>query len=198
MAGEDARWRLGAGAAVLLVLGAVAGGVAQRMLVDAQPDAILPTPVATAAADLVIDVQGAVERPGVYRLSQGARVLDALARAGGTGDDAADGALNLARPLVDGEQLIVPTLEEQAAATEAAAASGTGSAGIGVGAGGLVSLNRADQPALEGLPRVGPALAMAIIAHREEHGPFTDVAQLDDVPGIGPALLATLTPLVTL
>jgi len=189
MAGEDARWRLGAGAAVLLVLGAVAGGVAQRMVADAQPAVVVATPVATspASAAVVVDVQGAVAQPGVYRLPAGSRVLDAIARAGGTVPEAAPGALNLARPVVDGEQVLVPTEGEQ---VEAAAA--------GPEAGGLVSLNRADQAALETLPRVGPALALAILAHREEHGPFTDIAQLDDVPGIGPAMLATITPLVTL
>jgi competence protein ComEA len=190
MAGTDARWRLGAGAAVLLVLGAVAGGVAQRMVQDAAPATIVAEPVATAATELVVDVQGAVARPGVYRLPSGSRVLDALARAGGTSAEAAPGALNLARLVVDGEQLVVPTIEEAAAAPPAAASTG--------GGGALVSLNRADQAALESLPRVGPSLALAIIAHRDEHGPFTDLAQLDDVPGIGPALLATLTPLVTL
>ncbi|WP_405218368.1 helix-hairpin-helix domain-containing protein [Agrococcus sp. Ld7] len=194
MAGTDARWRLGAGAAVLLVLGAVAGGVAQRMVVDAQQAAVLPSPVATAAGDLVVDVQGAVAEPGVYRLPHGARVLDALARAGGTAENAAPGALNLARALVDGEQLIVLTVDEQAAAAVAGPASGS----VGTGPGGLVSLNRADQATLETLPRVGPTLALAIIAHRDEHGPFTDIAQLDDVSGIGPALLSSLTPLVTL
>ncbi|WP_425846429.1 helix-hairpin-helix domain-containing protein [Agrococcus sp. TSP3-2-1] len=192
MAGTDARWRLGAGAAVLLVLGAVAGGVAQRMVQDAAPATIVAEPVATAASDLVVDVQGAVARPGVYRLPSGSRVLDALARAGGTSAEAAPGALNLARPVVDGEQLVVPTVEQAAAAPQ------PGAPGSGVAAGGLVSLNQADQAALESLPRVGPSLALAIIAHRDEHGPFTDLAQLDDVPGIGPALLATLTPLVTL
>src|SRR5690606_27453000 len=180
MAGTDARWRLGAGAAVLLVLGAVAGGVAQRMVVDAQPAAVLPTPVATATAELVVDVQGAVAEPGVYRLPQGSRVLDALARAGGTIDEAAPGALNLARPLADGEQLIVPTVEEQAAAQASPEE------------GGPVSLNRSDAAALETLPGVGPSLAGAIIAHREEHGPFTDIAQLDDVAGVGPATLDRL------
>ena len=144
MAGTDARWRLGAGAAVLLVLGAVAGGVAQRMVADAQPAAVLPTPVATATAELVVDVQGAVAEPGVYRLPQGSRVLDALARAGGTADGAAPGALNLARPLTDGEQLVVPTVEEQAEVAES-----------GPEEGGLVSLNRADAAALETLPGVG-------------------------------------------
>ncbi len=187
MAGTDARWRLGAGAAVLLVLGAVAGGVAQRMVADAQPAAVLPTPVATATAELVVDVQGAVAEPGVYRLPQGSRVLDALARAGGTADGAAPGALNLARPLTDGEQLVVPTVEEQAAVAES-----------GPEEGGLVSLNRADAAALETLPGVGPALAAAILAHRDEHGPFTDIAQLDDVAGIGPTTLERLTPLVSL
>lgn len=185
--GEDARWRLGAGAAVVLVLGAVAGGVAQRMVADAQPAVVVATPVATASSEVVVDVQGAVAEPGVYRLPTGSRVLDAIARAGGTVEQAAPGALNLARPVVDGEQVLVPTQAEQA---EAAAA--------GPEEGGLVSLNRADQAGLETLPRVGPTLALAIIAHRDEHGPFTDIAQLDDVPGIGPALLASLTPLVTL
>ncbi|MGM1029928.1 MAG: helix-hairpin-helix domain-containing protein [Actinomycetota bacterium] len=185
--GEDARWRLGAGAAVLLVLGAVAGGVAQRMVADVQPAVVVATPVATASGDVVVDVQGAVAQPGVYRLPAGSRVLDAIARAGGTVEEAAPGALNLARPVVDGEQVLVPTEGEQAEAAAAAPEDG-----------GLVSLNRADQAGLETLPRVGPALALAIIAHRDEHGPFTDIAQLDDVPGIGPALLTSLTPLVTL
>lgn len=189
--GADTRWRLGAGAAVVLVLGAVAGGVVQRMVADAQPAVVAATPVATgttdAAAEVVVDVQGAVAHPGVYRLPAGSRVLDAIARAGGTVTDAAPGALNLARPVVDGEQVLVPTEGEQA---EAAAAPPE--------AGGLVSLNRADQATLETLPRVGPALALAILAYRDERGPFTDIAQLDDVPGIGPAMLATITPLVTL
>ncbi|MGY3129198.1 competence protein ComEA [Agrococcus sp. UYP33] len=188
--GADARWRLGAGAAVVLVLGAVAGGVVQRMVADAQPAVVAATPVATAStvpAEVVVDVQGAVAHPGVYRLPAGSRVLDAIARAGGTSAEAAPGALNLARSVVDGEQLLVPTEGEEA---EAAAASPE--------EGALVSLNQADQAALETLPRVGPTLALAIIAHRDEQGPFTDVAELDDVPGIGPALLAALTPLVTL
>ena len=70
----DARWRLGAGAAVVLVLGAVAGGVAQRMVADAQPAVVVATPVATASTEVVVDVQGAVARPGVYRLPAGSRV----------------------------------------------------------------------------------------------------------------------------
>lgn len=190
------RWRLGAGAAVLLVLGAVAGGVVQQVAGSVGPPPVSVTaeavdPVASDAA-LVVDVQGAVVEPGVYRLPAGARVLDALARAGGAAEGAAPGGLNLARPVVDGEQLLVPTEEE----VEAAATAAPGV--VGGAPGGLVSLNRADGPALETLPRVGPALAGAILAHREEHGPFTAVEQLDDVPGIGPALLAQLTPLVTL
>lgn len=185
--GDLARWRLGAGAAVVLVLGAVAGGVAQRMVADVQPAVVVATPVATASTEVVVDVQGAVAQPGVYRLPAGSRVLDAIARAGGTVEEAAPGALNLARPVVDGEQVLVPTEAEQAEAAAAAPEEG-----------GLVSLNRADQAGLETLPRVGPALALAIIAHRDEHGPFTDIAQLDDVPGIGPGLLTSLTPLVTL
>ncbi|WAC65701.1 ComEA family DNA-binding protein [Agrococcus sp. SL85] len=186
------RWRLGAGAAVVLVLGAVAGGVVQQVAQDVAPPpvAVSAAPAVTSAASLIVDVQGAVASPGVYTLPEGARVLDAIARAGGAAEGAAPGGLNLARPVVDGEQLLVPTEEEAAAG-----AAGTPAMG---GPGGLVSLNRADAATLETLPRVGPALAGAILAHREEHGPFTDVAQLDDVPGIGPALLAQLTPLVTL
>lgn len=187
------RWRLGAGAAVVLVLGAVAGGVVQQVAqgVAPPPVAVSAAPAATSAASLIVDVQGAVASPGVYTLPEGARVLDAIARAGGAAEGAAPGGLNLARPVVDGEQLLVPTEEEAEAGAAAMPAAGGAP-------GGLVSLNRADAATLETLPRVGPALAGAILAHREEHGPFTDVAQLDDVPGIGPALLAQLTPLVTL
>lgn len=176
------RWRIGVGAAAVLVAGAVIGGAIAAASSD---DHVVPMPsasVAAADASVVVDVQGAVEQPGVYVLANGARVLDAIARAGGATDDADTSGLNLAQPLVDGAQIIVP-VEGEAPPVEAQS--------------DLVNVNTADAATLETLPRVGPTLAAAIIAFREEHGPFTQIADLEQVPGIGPAVLAQLEPLVT-
>ena len=128
---------------------------------------------------------GAVAAPGVVRLPEGSRVVDAIAAAGGATADAQVSALNLARLLVDGEQIAVPRPGEQAAA--AARARGA--------ADGLLDLNGADEAALDALPGIGPVLAGRIVAHRED-GPFTSVDELADVAGIGPTLLERLRELV--
>lgn len=142
-----------------------------------------PTPT------LLVHVLGAVARPGIVELAPGARVVDAVGAAGGLAPDADPGGVNLARALVDGEQLVVPVL----GAEPAAAASGGAAAGDG-----RVSLNQADVAALDTLPRIGPALAQRIIDWREANGPFTDVSQLLDVAGIGDAVYSGLADLVTL
>jgi competence protein ComEA len=144
---------------------------------------------------VTVDVAGRVRRPGIVVLDAGARVVDALERAGGARPSVDLATLNLARPLVDGEQILVGV-------PGAAAAPPTGSGGVVPPAGGtaptaLVDLNLADQALLETLPDVGPVTAQAIIAWREQHGGFTAVAELLEVDGIGDATLATLTPLVT-
>jgi competence protein ComEA len=152
---------------------------------------------AGAGADttILVHVLGAVSDPGIVELAPGARVVDAVAAAGGLAGDADAGGVNLARVLVDGEQLVVPKVGE--ALPPAAAATG-GQAGAAASGGGRVSLNQADVAALDTLPRIGPALAQRIIDWREANGPFTDVSQLLEVTGIGDAVYSGLVDLVSL
>jgi competence protein ComEA len=117
-------------------------------------------------------------------------VVDAVDRAGGAREGADLTLLNLAAPLVDGQQVLVPK-EGQTVAV-----GGTGTT-TGPGGAAIVNINTADETTLETLNGVGPALATAIIQYRTEHGPFTSVDQLDDVSGIGPATLEKLRPQVT-
>ncbi len=135
------------------------------------------------SGDLYVHVLGAVEKPGLYVLDLDARLVDALAAAGGTTPDADLAAVNLARVLEDGEQVVVPA---------AGAAGGAPGSAAPPPGDDRIDLNAADQAALETLPRIGPALAERIIAWREENGRFTSVDDLLAVPGIGEKLLAGL------
>ena len=146
------------------------------------------------AAGSVVHVAGAVRRPGVYRLPAGARVQDAVRRAGGARGNSDVNAINLAAKVVDGQQVVVPSRTRAGAgggaavpAAGAAAASGTPGA-----TGPPVSLNNATAEQLDTLDGVGPATAQKIIAWRTQHGGFRSVADLGQVPGIGPKKLAAL------
>lgn len=141
-------------------------------------------------AELTIHVTGAVADPGLVTVPPGARVADALARAGDPTAEAELHLLNLARPLDDGEQIHVPREGEELPAE----ASRPGNAGDH---GGPVDLNRADAAVLETLPGIGPARAAAIIEHRDAHGPFAEPGDLRDVPGIGEATFQRLAEEVT-
>lgn len=160
-------------------------------------------PSAGPASSVVVHVVGAVDRPGVCELPPGARVADALEAVGGTRADADVEGVNLARPLVDGEQIRVPRVGEEPAdpPPEAAdgAAHGTGGgqpAGSDAG-GGTIDLNTADAQALETLRGIGPVTAQAILDHREAVGRFDSVDELLDVTGIGDATLAAIRDSVT-
>ncbi|MBD8609391.1 helix-hairpin-helix domain-containing protein [Frigoribacterium sp. CFBP 13729] len=217
------RWRLGVGAVVVLVLAVLAvtvavsatasrGGAGETAITSRPTPADAPSGAADPSAapgapgsPVFVHVHGRVALPGLYELASGARVVDVVAAAGGFADDAEQGAVNLARPLVDGEQLYVP------AVGEAAAAGPGGGAGAGVGAGAgsavgggasgpgaaLVDLNSADAAALETLPGVGPATSAAILEWRRQKGAFRSVDDLLGVSGIGEKTLAKLSPLVT-
>ncbi|MEZ5101989.1 MAG: ComEA family DNA-binding protein [Thermoleophilia bacterium] len=137
-------------------------------------------------AEVVVDVAGAVREPGLYRLPEGSRVHDAIARAGGPTRRASVAGVNLAAPLVDGTQIVVPTRQEANDAQSAA----------GEAAPGPVRLSTATVEELDALPGVGPVTAQKIVAYREEHGPFRSVDDLDVIPGIGPARLEQLRDLV--
>ena len=188
-----ARRSLGVGAAIVLVLAAAAtsvvvGVVRTSATSDAVGEPVAVSAAAPAPASVYVHVFGAVVRPGLYRLDDGARVVDVIASAGGLAPDADESAVNLARRVSDGEPLRVPVIGEALA---------TGETAPGVASDGRVNLNTADVSALDTLPRVGPAIAERIIQWREDNGPFTSVDDLLSVPGIGDKMLASLRDLVT-
>jgi len=152
-----------------------------------------PEPPAAQHAGVVVHVAGAVERPGVVELPAGSRVAAAVDAAGGALGDAELSAVNLARLVVDGEQVYVPRAGE---ALPGAAPPGPPTpAGTPAGSGdppGVVDLNTADLATLDTLPGVGPAIAQRILDWREAHGPFHSVDELLEVSGIGPATLERL------
>lgn len=144
-----------------------------------------------ASATVTVDVAGRVRRPGIVVLDEGARVTDALEAAGGVRRGVDLTSLNLARVLVDGEQIVVG--RRGAAGPPASGAPGAAPGSPGV----PVNLNLAGQAELEALPQVGPVTAAAIIAWRDEHGGFTSVEELLEVDGIGPKTLEQLADHVT-
>ncbi|MFJ4845143.1 MULTISPECIES: helix-hairpin-helix domain-containing protein [unclassified Streptomyces] len=149
-----------------------------------------PRPEPGPQAALVVDVAGKVRHPGLRRLPTGARVADALEAAGGALPGADTSALNLARRLADGEQIVVG----RAAAPGMPVLAAPGAAPAPPAA---VSLNGATADQLDTLPGVGPVLARHILEYRAQHGGFTSVDQLRDVNGIGDRRFADLKPLVT-
>jgi competence protein ComEA len=157
------------------------------------PPAAPPTETATTPAGVVVDVVGAVRRPGLYHLGQGTRIADAVSRAGGATPKADLSLINLAAPLADGEQVVVP--KRGAAAVSGPAAGGAGAV-AGAPSTGPVHLSTATLEQLDSLPGIGPVTAQKILDYRQKHGAFTSVDELDAVPGIGPARLDQLKDLV--
>jgi competence protein ComEA len=185
----DRRRVLTAVAMLFLVL--IVGG--KLLLRPAQP--AIPPPVRMAApartpvaAQLFVHVVGAVRRPGLYRLHDGARVADAVTRAGGVTSRAQLELLNLAARVADGEQVVVP--RRGVGGAVAPGSSGAASSG------GPVHLGAATLEQLDELPGVGPVTAQKILDYRQAHGAFRSVDELDAVPGIGPARLDELRGLV--
>lgn len=160
---------------------------------------------ATSAPTAVVHVVGAVRDPGVYELAEGSRVADAIESAGGMLPDAVASAINLARPIADGEQILVPDEDavkngEVAPVIESGGANAGDAASGGAGGGVVaqkVNINTADAAALDTLPGVGPSTAAKIIAERESNGPFATVDDLGRVSGIGPKRLDALRDLIS-
>lgn len=144
-------------------------------------------------ARLVVDVKGAVRRPGVYRLDAGARAYDAVRRAGGLTPRADRVGVNLAARVVDGGEVVVP--ERGGAVATGASSTASGGASdeeSGTDAPLSIDLNSATEQELEQLDGVGPATAANIVAYRQEHGGFASIDELDEVSGIGDAKLAAI------
>ncbi|HVM02968.1 MAG TPA: helix-hairpin-helix domain-containing protein [Acidimicrobiales bacterium] len=200
----------GAGAGAVLAVGLlVAAGMA--FLGASSPPAQLTLPRAEAGSapidggpettvaaappvPVTVHVAGQVVSPGVYALASGGRVADAVVAAGGAAAEADVEQLNLAARVSDGERVYVPRKgESPPAATVPPAAGGGAKAATPAGP---VNLNTATAEQLDALPGVGPATSRAILAYRSSHGRFRSVTELLEVPGIGPAKLEALRPLV--
>jgi competence protein ComEA len=130
--------------------------------------------------DVVVDVTGAVQKPGVYRMPAGSRVNDAVRRAGGSTARASLDSINLAARLADGQQVVVP--EE----------GSEGAVPVADGEDGPISLSTATAAELDTIDGIGPVTAEDIIAFREEHGGLSSIDQLDQISGIGPATMEAL------
>ncbi len=175
-------------AALLLV--AVVLGVRQ---LSRRPNGASPAQAAAAAkivrsggtSKLVVHVVGAVRRPGLYRFPARARIADAVRRAGGATRKANLEAINLAAPLEDGLQVLVPRRVPLPAASAPSAEEPAA-------AQGPLHLNTATLEQLDALPGVGPVTAQKILDYRQEHGPFVSIDDLDAIPGIGPARMEQL------
>jgi competence protein ComEA len=188
---QISRGRALAYVAALLVALAVAGRLALHHDTTAasRPAVVAMRAEPAPVRKLLVHVVGAVREPGLYRLDDGSRVDDAIRAAGGPRPKAALELVNLAAPVADGQQVIVPLRGR----------SGTGGAATAPGAPPQpVHLNSATLEELDTLPGVGPVTAQKILDYRTEHGAFSSVDELDSVPGIGPARLAELKKLVDL
>ena len=190
-------WRVG-GSVLAVVVAVVVTWRVMAVPAAGAPEANIPlatrSPVTTSSsiaargAEVVVHVAGAVASPGVYRLSEGARTIDAISAAGGARVDADLVRVNLATRLSDGLRVYVPAVGEIAPPVVEGAA--------GSERAGPLDLNVATADQLDDLPGIGPATAAAIIAYRRDHGPFSSVEQLLEVRGIGPSKLEQIRSLV--
>lgn len=197
---KPAHVRLGAGAVIVLLIAGLAVAVVISLIGSAGSTSTIvvsstasPTERAgESGAVAYVHILGAVASPGVYQLREGERVIDAVASAGGFTPTADQRGVNLARFVVDGEQIHVPEI----GADSSADAIGPGGAAPGIEQ-GKVNLNTATSDELEELPRVGPEMASRIIAWRDANGPFTAVDELMSITGIGEKTFDALKDLVT-
>ncbi len=169
------------GAILIVVIGLwFVGRPATIDPVPSGPKSELVLDSGSSASEVVVHVAGSVNNPGLYRLSVGARVAEAIAAAGGVIKKSAANSVNLAREVVDGEQILV--------------GENTESGGLGSG----ISINSASASELEGLPGVGPVIAAQIVSYREANGPFTSIDALGEVSGIGDSILGSIRDIARL
>jgi competence protein ComEA len=151
-------------------------------------------------AKLIVDMKGAVRRPGIYTMTAGDRVSDAVARAGGITAKADENRINLAQKVADEMVIFVPEKGKksppQVSGSPGTAASPQGTSSSGP-SGGQININSADEQALQNLTGIGPAKAKAIVQYREQHGPFKSVDDLNNVSGIGDKSLEKIKPEAT-
>lgn len=215
--GQRVRWKVGVGASLIVGMVAVVVTIAVSSIASfgsqgsvpddlgGPSDSQAPPEEAHADGDIFVHVVGAVHEPGLYGVGQDARVIDAVMAAGGLAESADPCAINLAHAITDGQQIVVPATADGAVGDQALCVEqnamgeqGSSTAPTGGGIAGLVSLGTAGVAELDTLPGIGPALAQRIIDWREATGGYTSVEQLSEVSGIGDKVMANIRGLVTL
>ncbi len=186
LADGNTKWGVGL-CLVAIVVGAGLGWGGGRPSASEGPAAAPSSTEPDQATSISVHVSGWVVRPGVVEIPDGSIVADAVAAAGGARSGALLDAINLAAPVLAGDQVVVPGPDEEVAV----------GAPSGAEDGGHISLNRADATQLQDLPGVGPVLAERIVAYRDANGPFHTVEDLLEVPGIGEAKLAAMRDLLS-
>ncbi|KGJ82819.1 hypothetical protein GY21_00260 [Cryobacterium roopkundense] len=205
---ERGHGRLGVGAAIVLLIATLVIAVVVSAFAQPAERPVASGPGAPSTAPstafgshspeestppaLLVHVLGAVRNPGLFEVVPGARVLDAVAQAGGLTDQADQAGINLARVLTDGEQFYVPRVGESPPAPMPGAS--TGQAGAPTA---KVNINTGAAADLDTLPHVGPMMAQRIIDYRTANGPFSSVDDLRNVTGIGDKTFEALKDLVT-
>lgn len=207
---RSTRLRVGLGGVVVLILLGLAVAIVVSASAQSGVSGTVSRPAPTASgstnrnttaahgAVIYIHVFGAVARPGLYLLAEGDRAVDLIAAAGGFTATAEQSAINLARVLVDGEQIAIASVGDPAPGAAGGATGAAGTTGAGAANGATVNLNSADSAALQTLPRVGPALAKRIIDWRTKNGRFTAIEDLLSVTGIGEKTFEQLKALVSI
>jgi len=179
-----------------ILIGLLAGLIisAGIYIVAAPPhgEALILSPAPT-ESPMKVFISGSVENPGIYQLSLESRVADAIDAAGGFGKEADQTALNLAAKLHDGESIYVPSSHEDLVFSD----QGTDTPFVNKQGENSLNINAATQEELENLPGIGPSKAAAIIAYREENGPFQIIEDINNVPGIGPTIFDQIKSLIT-
>jgi competence protein ComEA len=181
-----------------LFCGLLAAGMILLVVSPPRGQAVALPPLPT-AAPLIIYITGAVKQPGVYSLPTGSRVKDAIESAQGLISSADSTAINLAAPLRDGEHLVIPEIGE--ALPTQPGSSATAQVSKTTASFSLenpLNINTASQSELELLPGIGPTRASAIIAYREANGPFKQIQDIQNVPGIGPSTFQNLKAIITI
>jgi competence protein ComEA len=216
--GRRVRWKIGVGASFIVGMVAIVITIAVSSIASLGSQGSLPDEfvgvsdgqapleqIPTPGRDIFVHVVGAVHAPGLYGVGPDARVIDAVMAAGGLIETADPCAINLAHPIKDGQQIVVPATPDGAVGDEALCfeknAVGVEVLGSDPRAGGtaaLVSLGTAGVAELDTLPGIGPALAQRIIDWREATGGYTSIEQLSEVSGIGDKVMANIRDLVTL
>ena len=187
-------------------LTAESGVPSELLLSSTAPVTAVPgEPSNVSGEEIFVHVVGAVQNPGLFGVHSGARVIDAVMAAGGLVASADPCAINLASTILDGQQIVVPATVDGTPGDPALCSDGSPTQGAAAVAGagstggspqGLISLSSASVAELDTLPGIGPALAQRIIDWREASGGFSSVEQLGEVSGIGDKVLASIRDLV--